>query len=340
MYYLVILLKKELLLLKNSYFRTSAQIAGFFGRIAFIGAVAGLLTWLVHRGMLALFEEIPPEATGDLASSIVLLVYSFLGSIVLFSVIEESRKRFFLTPDMSLLMATPTNPSVILIVRFVMFISTNFTMLLQFAIFGLPLLISLGMLLEASWLYYFLLFPITYLYLAVPAALGIILIMLLIRLFSPRQLFRIASALTIAVVMVWVNLIIVYQDFAERAINWLAGTPLYDILLPLRAVSDVVVGLAGPGINHLFSVPVLLASVPITIGLMVIIIRRVYYLNYEKLQLAERFPTKAKTAKSFDLFFGSSQTGVLVSHHLKMAFRNKEMAPGAFFMMILPVIYV
>jgi len=190
-----LLLQKDLLLWRNSYWRTGKQAAVTLA----VAAVALLAVGFFARHLLRWFSPIAETfiqggLTVNMLSPLVSLLLVWLFVISFFSAAQLSRERFLLTPDLALLIATPVSSKIIFALRFLFMAFLSPSGFFEVALFGLAPLAALGLITAAPWPYFALLLPLIYLYRIIPAALGVTLIMLLSRALPPRRLYQALTA--------------------------------------------------------------------------------------------------------------------------------------------------
>ena len=340
MRHLGVLLRKELKLLRNTYFRTGKRGAITIG----LSLLVLLLPTLLVIWFRLVAFNIPSVVVGGMVRPLVLVISLWFTIIMFFSTINHSKTRFFLTPDLALLAATPVSPLTLFALRFVLLVCFNSGTFLQLSMFGFAPLIALGAIFAAPWYYYALVPLVTYMYVVIPAALGVTLLMLLTRALSPKRLFQVMAVLGTGVELLWLAFIVGGSDqeaLLSRLIVGVEGaSPLIDVLLPLRALGDLwpaVLGLGGSVGRPLI---VLVSCAAAAFGLAMAVMSRYYYQNYERLQTAEVIGPKRVVNSAKRRADTSSKRS---THHLiaatqwKMALRNREMAQGGLgvFMMLL-----
>lgn len=118
MEHLLLLIHKDFLIWRNSYWRTGKQAA----TTLIVSAIVILLAVLITRALLGWFipiiEAFPADFPIDALSPMVLIILVWQFMSAFFSAIQSSRDSFFFTPDLALLIATPTNPNIIFTMRY------------------------------------------------------------------------------------------------------------------------------------------------------------------------------------------------------------------------------
>ncbi len=321
-----LLIGKEILIVRNAYFSSHKKILSTLG----VGAVFFLIMLAVisslRRGFNSLLEAIPPEMAETAMVSLVAVIFLWLTAIIFLSVVMDSQKKFFHTADLELLMATPVSPGLVFSFRFLIFVLFSSTTLSQLLIFGFGPLFALGRVVGAGIDFYLLALPVAYLYLIIPAALGILLIMILLKFFSPKGIFRIAGLFNIVMTVAWIAFITGDQGrilafIVEKLGEW---DFLFYLLRPLDAASEITMGLMGFEISLWRPFGELSLFAIGGLGIAVYIIRKLYYPIYDRL--------KSVTVQEKKYSPGVKKTGFqpgVVLTEWKMAIRNYEMAQGA-----------
>jgi hypothetical protein len=335
--HLRLLLRKELWLLRNSHFRTRKQAAATLGVVLLILLATAGIAGATYGWLRPLVSDLPPALRGPVVRPLLIVVYTWLAMLLFASTVQESRNRFFLTPDLSLLVSTPVNPLLLFSSRFVLFVFLSPTSLLWACLLAFGPLIGVGLIAGAPWYYYPLLVPITYVYLLVPAALGLALIMSLMRVLPPRRLFHLAAAFNAVLAVAWVAFILGDQT---AVLSRLLGAverlgPAFSAVLPLQGAADLLAGLLGyrpGGLGGPLSA--LLISAALVFAACMLVVGWAYYPCYERLQAGEWRPASkgaVRQAKAAGTGRGGRVSGLwlLLLSQWKMAWRNHEVAQGA-----------
>lgn len=334
------LLQKDLLLWRNSYWRTRAQAVGTLVVAALLTGAAVLVTRALLRWFLPIAEMFRSGVTAEMLSPLVMVVLTWLLISTFFATAQLSREHFLLTPDLALLMATPARPRVIFTLRF-LFLALAPTSMVEVVMFGLAPLAALGLMAAAPWHYYALLLPLLYFYRTIPAVFSVISIMLLARVLSPRRLYQ--------ALVVWncglgiVPLLLFFGDRQLVLHRWatqLAGVELA-LLAPLAAMRDVVLGLMGADVGVWLPLVILSSSVVACMALAAAVVERLYFTNYERLQAAERLrPRKVTAQHKAPRAAQLPLLWFLVVEHWKTAARNREMLPAGLTFVSMLIVYV
>lgn len=335
---LKILLHKELIILRNTYFRNWKTI---FSTILVGALIAGVITAVtigVVRWLGPTLQELPQLLYQDMSVHIFSVIFLWGSVIFFFSTIQESRNGFFRTPDLSFLVSTPFSPLAIFSMRFIIFTFFYPVNLFQLGIFMFAPLFALGYLAGAPWFYYPLLVPVSFLYLSIPSVIGITIFMFLIRFFSPRRLFQISGLFSISMIGLWVGI----TRGGESVLNWIMSLDNFvdvarNILLPLRSIVNIAAYLIGVGEFFLFPFAVLLLSSAALFTCCMLIIRKLYYQGYEMLRIAEKPTAKINPSSGIR---GRSVLEILLFGQWKNVLRNYEMGQAALGFAALFVAYI
>lgn len=336
MRYLTLLLGKELQVIRNTYFYSLRKVFITMAIFLIILLIIAGITAGIRVGLEKVLSEIPAGLEEVVTGTLLEIIFLWLTLIIFISVIVESRSKFFQTTDLELLMATPVPPALVFSFRFILFILGSSSTFMQLFIFGFSPLLALGIVMGAPWQFFFFILPVVYLFLIIPAAVGVLVIMLLMCLFSPKNLFRIFGFFNLVLSILWITFIAGDQEgkllfLMERVVNldW-----FWQLMRPIQAVNQVATALLGYGSSlgrpllELFFIAVVFMAVA------VLIIRRLYYPVYDRLQ------TFSKEKKK--VYQRSNKTqGVPgpIFIQWKMALRNSEMAGAAFSMGSLLLVY-
>jgi ABC-2 type transport system permease protein len=181
---IIFLLKAKILSYKNSSKHEEKKrllrVIIFFS----IGLLFWLGTFLLFYRVLRYFSSI--EVIGALiASKLLSMVFLTLFSLLIFSNVITALSTYFLADDLQLLNSLPMNPSSLYAGRFIEnIVNSSWTVLF----FSFPVFLAYGLVYNASLFYYLNLLGVIVPFLLLSAALGIILILLLVYIFPARRL--------------------------------------------------------------------------------------------------------------------------------------------------------
>lgn len=213
-------MRESMLLLaaKVLSYRNGAKDAGdkkCFRLIIFFAAA--LLFWIgtfyIFYRVLSYFAGI--EVIGTLlAAKLLSMVFLICFSLLLFSNIITALSTFFLSDDLQLINAVPVSPTGLYAARFLETVAnSSWTVLF----FSSPVFLAYGLVYHASPAYYITLAGVICPFVLIPAAAGIVLILLLVSLFPARRLKEII-VLTFILIVVGVFLFIRFLQ-PERLVD-------------------------------------------------------------------------------------------------------------------------
>ena len=187
--------------------------------------------FLFHRILFKLnsFEIVGPI----LMEKLLFLIFLTFFIMLIFSNIITSLSTFYLSNDLVLLFSNPVQLSSIFSSKF---IATVFQSSWTIVFFGLPIFLAYGIVMKSPWYFYpsipFLLIP----FLVIPAGIGIMIIMVLVRIYPVKRIKEITFFLTIAFAAV---LVIYFRSLQpERLVNPEGFSLLGDYLTFLRGPSS------------------------------------------------------------------------------------------------------
>lgn len=326
---LLILLSPSLWSIKNSiihFDRAFYKKALFYLLTSAIFIYVG--TKLLNTGMVKL-QRLSPETFN------LLLVkgYSLIFLIIFFTQIINgfiiSLDRFYQSREMEMLLASPVNRMSLFFSRF---LETHFKTSWMLIVFGIPVFISLGLLLDADVIYYpysFLLFMV---FSSIPVNIGIALTIMLSGIFHIRRIRRFMLSAGIITVIVIVTLIRLFKP--ERFVNpeFFANLKLFlfelrtpsFILLPNRWLSESIFNYLNKDFKDLIIyVPVLLLTSHIMSLMLTSIYNRFYYRGWSLLQGGSTVSGKRK--KHIHSIFKGFKVKVLPIDVQRLAVLKKDL---------------
>jgi hypothetical protein len=192
MSHLTVLFNLHKRILINTYWRTRGQRVTttllLCGAIAFLAGAGYAAQRFVLAGAIAVLPGV------ILFSFVMLTIFSMAQGESLANLIP----RFYRSPDLNYLLALPIPPNLVLAIKF---LAAQLQSIRGMSFLALMLLVAVGWALGAPWYYYLLLFPVFLLYTLVPAGLGLLLGMALLRLMSAKMFVRLAGILSLVVTM-------------------------------------------------------------------------------------------------------------------------------------------
>lgn len=332
--YLTLLLGKELRVIRNAHFSTPKKTLLTIGiLLIFLLVLVGVTSGL-RVGLARVLQEIPEPMKEMVIRELLVIIFIWLATVLFISVIIDSQNKLFKKNDLELLMATPVPPALVFTSRFILFILGSSSTLIQLSIFGICPLLSLGIVAGAPWYYYLFIVPVAYLFLMIPASIGVLLLISLLRILTPKTLFRLAGIFNLFISIIWIVFIIGEQErMLSFLIEWIGRLDwLWQLIRPLQAGTQVALVLLGYGSLSWSLLELLLLAV-VCMVLAVSVIQRFYYPVYDRLQASTYAKKKVQhRAKRGD------RSGPIMTHW-KMALRNYEMAGGAIGMATFLLIY-
>ena len=245
---IILLLKTKILSYKNS--SKNEEKKRFIRFIIFfsVGLLFWLGTFLIFFRVLSYFSSI--EVIGALlASRLLSMVFLTFFSLLIFSNVITALSTYFLSDDLQLLNSTPVALSSLYVGRFVEnIVNSSWTVLF----FSFPVFLAYGLVYHASLLYYLTLIGVIVPFLLLSAALGTILILILVYIFPARRLkdiILLASIFLVVGVFLFITPTspLIPSQWAANAISpFLFGSPedwgFFLLLLWSTGLAFVVMG--------------------------------------------------------------------------------------------------
>lgn len=173
------------------------QVRQHWGRLLFLTTVSGLFLvgdyyffYRLLRHIVGMPGEFGPLLMGQLLHMVFLTFFSML----VFSNIVTSLSTIYLSSDLPMLMSSPLRLGSVFIAKFVQTLLYSSWMVL---LFGLPILVAFGRVQHATYGYYVWLLPILLPFLVIPAGLGMLGTMVLMRYFPARQTHQALTVLSV-----------------------------------------------------------------------------------------------------------------------------------------------
>ncbi|MCK5254920.1 MAG: hypothetical protein KAQ81_02780, partial [Deltaproteobacteria bacterium] len=201
---IILLLTAKLLSYKNSSKKDDKKKLFHFVIFFTIGLLFWCGTFLIFFRVLSYFSSI--ELIGALlASKLLAMIFLTFFSLLIFSNVITALSTYFLSDDLQLLNALPMSRGSLYTSRFVEnIVNSSWTVLF----FSFPVFLAYGLVYKASLLYYLTLIGVIVPFLMISAALGIVLILLLVYIFPARRLkdiILLASILLVGGVFLFVR---------------------------------------------------------------------------------------------------------------------------------------
>ncbi len=351
---LQVLWQKEVAIFKNSYLKTKKQLFTSVGMLL-VGLLAvGLLamvgfTAIFRSAILSLTEAMPmlsPEAVYTLLFYLLLVWFSFT---ILGAMLQEVQPEFYQSPELNFLISTPVAAATLFVSRFVKMTYFSKSSLSSVVFFGLPSMLSLGVMASAPWYYYLFILPVVYLFLIIPASLGISLSMFLLRFLSAKRIMQAAAVINTLSTVVWFAFIWGGEEVLPQIFGWLekAG-PFLAFIFPLaEAVNALTAFLQGDVGAALGPLARLFLSSGVIFAVAMLVARQVYYAGYDRSQTVEGNMGRRSKNRRKKTFSAQKQSKIwhgrkanLVLTEWKKALRNYEMGQGAIGMLAMLVGYL
>jgi len=168
----------------NTYLKTrKQQVTTWLICCLMIALITGI-AYVLHRFVLVEIINLYPGVW--IIGFILFGIFSFAFGTSLNNLIPQ----FYRAPDLNCLLTMPILPNRILAVKFFI---VQLKSIMGVSVLSLALLVGIGWTLTAPWYYYILLLPLYLIYLLVPAGLGLLFGIALLRLFTPKTIARIAG---------------------------------------------------------------------------------------------------------------------------------------------------
>ena len=275
-------------------------------RLLCLGLVAGL--FLVGADMFFLrilrhLATMPGELGSLLIAQLLTMVFLTFFSMLVFSNTITSLATIYLSFDLLLLMSSPLRLSSVFIAKFVQTVLYSSWMVL---LFGCPLFIAFGQVQHAGLRYYGWLIPTLVPFLIIPAGLGMLCTMLLMRYFPARQTHKALTVLSVCFMAALIMFIRFLRP--ERLVRETSDVLLVQFLdslktpdLPLlpstwaaKALLTASQLLPGSPLGH---VALLWGGALLIFGVSIWVAGQVYYTGWSGGHSALRRPTTRRTGR-------------------------------------------
>jgi ABC-2 type transport system permease protein len=197
-----------------------------------LGTVFWAAVFVFFARVLAYFQGVP-ELGPVLAERLLAMVLLSFFSILLFSNVVTALSTYYLSADLGLLLASPVPPPSLHNGRFLQTLWDSSWMIV---FFGVPIFLAYGVVHRAGPGFYFAVAATLPPFLVLPAALGVTLTMLLVRVFPARDtkdVFLLLSVVAVALLSIFVRFL-----EPERLVHPEAFADFLEFLAALRAPSS------------------------------------------------------------------------------------------------------
>lgn len=346
---IILLLKAKFLSYKNSSKQENKKRLLRFIIFFTIGLLFWCGTFLIVFRVLSYFSSI--ELIGALlASKLLAMIFLTFFSLLIFSNVITALSTYFLSDDLQLLNALPMPRGSLYTSRFVEnIVNSSWTVLF----FSFPVFLAYGLVYKASLLYYLTLIGVIVPFLMISAAVGIVLILLMVYIFPARRLkdiILLASILLVGGVFVFVRFL-----QPERFVNpesfYLVMDYITELkiptspLLPSQWATNAISPFLFGGVENMLFFILLLWST----GLAFLVIgewifERIYYDAWSKAQEAKS--AKLSRSKIVNRLFEklltpfSAQARAVVLKDIRTFLRDTNQWPQLFLICALITIYI
>lgn len=286
---LLVLLYPVLWSVKNNiiYFNRTFYKKTFFYLLSSIVFIY-LSTRLLNAGMVKL-QRLSPETFNLLLIKGYSLIFIILFFTQIINGFIMSLDRFYQSRDMDMLLTSPVNRISLFFSRL---LETHLKTSWMLIIFGIPVFVSLGLLLDADIIYYPYSFLLFIVFSIIPVNLGVGLTIILSGLFHIRKIRKFMFSAGVITVVVLVTLLRIFKP--ERFVNpeFFANLKLFlvelkapsFILLPNRWLSESIFDYLSKDFEDLFIyVALLFLTSYITVIMLIFIYKRFYYSGWSLL---------------------------------------------------------
>jgi ABC-2 type transport system permease protein len=346
---IILLLKTKILSYKNS--SKNEEKKRFLRFIIFfsVGLLFWLGTFLIFFRVLSYFASI--EVIGALlASRLLSMVFLTFFSLLIFSNVITALSTYFLSDDLQLLNSTPVALSSLYAGRFVEnIVNSSWTVLF----FSFPVFLAYGLVYNATLLYYLTLIGVIVPFLLLSAALGTILILILVYIFPARRLkdiIMLASIFLVVGVFLFIRFLqperLVNPESFYLVMDYISNlktptSPLIPSQWAANAISPFLFGYSGDWGFFLL----LLWSTGLAFVVMgEWVFKRIYYDAWSKAQEAKS--AKLSRSKIVNRVLETmlrpfpSQIRVVVLKDIRIFLRDTNQWPQLFLICALVVIYI
>ncbi|MCD5413125.1 MAG: hypothetical protein LR006_03345 [Dehalococcoidia bacterium] len=333
-----VLLRNELLVLKNSYLtRSTNQI--LIALISF-GVLLVAVGWMGERIAViirSVLTELGLELTMPVITTLFYVIMLWLLIASFSSIMKEARLKFYASPELSLLISSPIPVNTLFIFRFVLV--TFFSVGILSFVMILPSLIAIGIVSAAPWFYYLFILPLGSLLVLISASLAILVVMLLAKVLSPKKIMLATVAFGLIGMFLWIVLITMGEEILPRLLeSVMAGQLIWYLVFPLSDAARVLSGLVQGEIALLLLGRLLLAC-GVILSASTLAAGKLFYEGYERSQLVEiAAPKRVERQAKAPRFLGRRSNLILTEW--KKAVRNYGMAQEALSPLMILFLYL
>lgn len=190
--------------MRNGWRRADASGRRRFAVLTALGALFWVGIFIFFARVLAYFQAVP-ELGPVLAERLLAMVLLTFFSILLFSNIVTALSSYYLATDLSLLLAAPVRPARVHVARFLDTLWDSSWMILMF---GLPVFLAYGVVHRTGPGFYLAVLAVLPPFVMIPCALGVVVTMVLVRVFparNTRDVFLLLSVVAVALLYVFLR---------------------------------------------------------------------------------------------------------------------------------------
>jgi len=184
-------------LIRNSFVSYVRRHAWRLLLFSMVGGLFFIGDYIFFFRLLQYMSAMPGELGPILMAQLLNMVFLSFFSMLVFSNTVTSLSTIYLSSDLLMLMSSPLRLTNIFIAKFVQTLLYSSWMVL---LFGCPIFIAFGQVQHATPVYYLWLVPIILPFLVIPAGLGMLCTMLLMRYFPARQTHKALTVLSLCFV--------------------------------------------------------------------------------------------------------------------------------------------
>jgi len=326
------------------------------GKSAFKAVFMALLGFAFWAGTFYLFFRTlvyfrSTEAIGNLlAYRLLEMVFLTFFSVLLFSNVITALSTFYLSEEMRLIITTPATKRQVYVYKFVETLVISSWMV---AVFGLPVFLSYGLVFGSGLLFYVLAVIVLGAFIVIPASLGMMLSMLLVKTFPAKRTKDILFFLSIVVVVLLYLLIrfmqpekLVNPDEFGKVADYMASlkgpsTPVMPSYWAVKALWPVI---EGRGLTEPFWLMMLISTASAMFVICSWVFGAIFHSGYSRAQEGGRYRTYGLTPSGtmLERLAGPAETPLkaLIVKDIKTFFRDTTQWSQLFLLGALVVVYI
>ncbi|UMZ74909.1 hypothetical protein [Natranaerofaba carboxydovora] len=284
------LFRKEIKMFKGKFPSLTSNYKYALGLFLLMAlGMAGLI--LTFYSLFNIYlTEISPVDENESAHLVTRILLIWVTIIIFFSSVQDSKDKFF-NEEFNFLLSTPIRPWFLFLLRLLkssyLSMANNFLLLF----FGIGPLIGLGILYSTPWYNYLAIIIVSYLYMIVPVAIGIVTVMLIVRIVSIKWIFHAAMLLNFLLIVLWLFFMSMGQEvILSELVHWIANYEGYiDLIFFLAITGDIIRDLVLQDPIDTFRLTVLFfPMLLVTLLTGSLIVKSAYQVSYEKVRLSAK----------------------------------------------------